>query len=91
MLRASRICAALVMAFLLVGLAVSASSHAQGIAVPPAGALTIPDNPCITPEERRQLQTLSDEHDVLFARLTNLIALLGQLSEELKNTTAQKH
>ena len=54
---------------LMLGAAVSTGAHAQGIAVPYEGALPIPDkHPCMTPELRRQMQKLSDEHELLWQR-----------------------
>jgi hypothetical protein len=76
--------AAVVTAFSLMGEAVSTGANAQGIAVPPEGTLVIPDNPCMTPGERRSLQKLSDEHDLLYARLVNVLVEADQLREELQ-------
>jgi hypothetical protein len=78
-LRARIALAAIVTIFAISGTAVSTNAYAQGIAVPPTQRLTIPDLPCATPSERRQLQKLHDEYEIVVGQSRGIEAQLEQL------------
>jgi len=75
--------AALLAALSLFVLLFSTSGSAQGIAVPPR-TLDIPDLPCMTPAERRQLQRLADEYSVIIARQETELEVISSLSQDEK-------